>query len=130
MSASARTAQAGIGYSGFKSALAALALVVILAATIAIVALGVSKPAVTPATQAHPVPAPLFLDKGSRTEMNRFPAVPFVDRDKGSLGSAPYTGGISDTRISGGGWGPAAAEGIRNAEQSSGKGGHGTRIAQ
>ena len=127
MSASARTAQAGIGYSGFKSTLAALALVVILAATIAIVALGVSKPAATPATQAHPVPAPLFLDKGSRTEMNRFPAVPFVDRDKGLLGTAPLT---SEPRISGGGWGPAAAEGIRNAEQSSGKGGHGTRIAQ
>ena len=121
MSASTRTAQAGIGYSGFKSGLAALALVIILAATVAIVALGVSRSTATPATQANPVPAPIYLDKGSRDEMNRFPAVPYIiDRDKGPVDS------FGNESVPGyGGW-----NGPRAADPQTTKGGHGTRFAQ
>ncbi|HEX5014952.1 MAG TPA: hypothetical protein VFV72_12430 [Candidatus Limnocylindrales bacterium] len=108
MSASATTAQAGIGLGGFKSALAALALVVILAATVAVVALGVSRSA-APAAEVNSIQAPAVLDKGSRDEMG-VPAVPFRN----------------DGIPSYGGWNPGSYQ----IPAAPGKGGHGTRIAQ
>ena len=106
MSASATTAQAGIGFGGFKSALAALALVVLLAVTVAVVALGVARPA-APATHANPIVAPAVLDKGSRDEMNAAPAVPYIiDRDKGAINAfgnetVPGYGGWNGPRQAG-----------------------------
>jgi len=137
MSASARTAQAGIGFGGVKSGLPALALVIILAATVAIVALGVSRSTATPATQANPIPAPGYLDKGSRDEMNRFPAVPYIiDRDHGTLGGAAKSFG-NETVPGYGGWNPGpyqipgSGKDDTYAPSTSGKGGHnGTRFAQ
>jgi len=132
MSASATTAQAGIGLGGFKSALAALALVVILAATVAVVALGVSRSA-APAAEVNSIQAPAVLDKGSRDEMNAAPAVPYIiDRDHGAVNSFR-----NDGIPSYGGWNPGAYQvpttgtGKDDTYIPSRTGGHnGTRFAQ
>lgn len=130
MSASATTAQAGIGFGGFKSALAALALVVILAATVAVVALGVSRSA-TPAAEVNSIQAPAVLDKGSRGEMVQ-PGIPYIiDRDHGSVNSFR-----NDGIPSYGGWNPGAYQvpstgaGKDDTYIPSREGGHnGTRFA-
>jgi hypothetical protein len=123
MSASTRTVQGQIGYGGYKSALVALALVVIMAATVAFVALSASRTA-TVAPAAAPVPAPAYLDRGSRGEV-LIPAIPFVDRDKGLM---DYSGNtiVEGAQGNFGGWG-----GPRLDKPSTGSGGHnGTRFAQ
>ena len=131
MSASATTAQAGIGLGGFKSALAALALVVILAATVAVVALGVSRSA-APAAEVNSIQAPAVLDKGSRDEMNAAPALPYIiDRDKFGTSFG------NESVPSYGGWNPGAYQvpatggGKDDTYIPSRTGGHnGTRFAQ
>jgi hypothetical protein len=131
MSASATTAQAGIGFGGFKSALAALALVVILAATVAVVALGVSRSA-TPAVEANPIQVPAVLDKGSRDEMNAAPAIPYIiDRDKGAINAfgnetVPGYGGWNGPRQAG----PGDLSKDDTYVPARGGGHNGTRFAQ
>ena len=123
MSASTRTAPASIGWGRFPSALAALALVVILAVAVTLMALNIKA---TPATQAGAkgAPPPAFIDHGSRDEFKlAVPAVPFHDH-----GSRDEMGGVVQaTGISGGGWTPAAAAGA-NADKGSGSGNNGPRL--
>jgi len=64
MSASTRTAPAQLSFGRFPSALAALALVVILAVAVAIVALNGTKAAATVTTGAKGAPPPAVIDHG------------------------------------------------------------------
>jgi hypothetical protein len=106
MSASTRTVPAQVGWGRFSSALAALALVVILAVSLAIVALGGTKAA--PAAEANPAPAQQYVEPPSRSDFHL-----------GGTSGASGTGGF-------GGWnGPRAGSSVESS------GGHnGTRIAQ
>lgn len=119
MSASTRTVPAQIGWGGFPSALAALALVVILAVAVALMAINVKA---TPAVQssAKGAPAPAFIDHGSRGEfvIPAKPNVVFYDHNVDITGTYGTSGSAQTTGIlSGGGWTPAAAAGL-----SAGKG--------
>ena len=64
MSASTRTAPAQLSFGRFPSALAALALVVILAVAVAIVALSGTKAAAPATTGAKGAPPPAVIDHG------------------------------------------------------------------
>ena len=114
MSASTRTAPAQLGLGGFTSALIAMALIVVLAAAVAFAALNGSKVAPTIGTGAQNVP---FVDHGSRGELS-IPVPAYIWHDSDDYAPAAPI-------LTGGGWGPEAAAGLRGSRN----GGHnGLRI--
>ncbi|MFL5726316.1 MAG: hypothetical protein ACJ765_04480 [Chloroflexota bacterium] len=98
MSASARTAPAQMGFGRLPSAFAALALVVILAATVAIVALNGTK-AATPVSPAKAIAPPAVIDHGwsnGETRIGTTWAPSLIPSYGGFAGPRLGTTGMSD----------------------------------